>query len=248
MVLHFAICDDDTKDINILAAMIKKWAGQVQGRNVLIRQFVSPYGLLDALSSGDDFDIFFLDILMPEMTGITLGEQIQRRLDDPLLIYLTTSEDYYSDAFRLYAFQYLCKPIFKDSLFPVLDRAASRCAKRKTNVFVLKTADGLVQIPLPSIIYVELLNHICHFHLADGQNLSSIYLRSGFDRFTAPLLQHVSFIKTHSSFVVNLDYAGKLTTNALFLTNGACVPIARSYASRVQQSYITYGLRTEDDL
>ena len=64
MTLHFAVCDDNTKDMNTLSAMIKKWAGQVPERDVLIRQFVSPYGLLDALSFGDDFDIFFLDIFM----------------------------------------------------------------------------------------------------------------------------------------------------------------------------------------
>lgn len=244
-ILNFALCDDNQMDIDKAAKLIKEWASWRQ-EAVHVTSFTSPYGLLDAVSRGDNFNIFVLDILMPEMTGISLGEHLNQILTDPLLIFLTNSEDYYPDAFRLYAFQYICKPPRKDVLFPVLDKAAARCEKNKSDMFLLKTADGIARIPYQAIVYVELRAHICHFHLIDGQHLESLYLRTSFDSFIKPLMQQDQFVKTHTSFVVSLEFTSKLTVNALLLSTGATIPVARSFAAGVRQRYFDYGLREED--
>lgn len=244
-MLYLAICDDDPIELKKLVALIKDWSAGQHGEAIEVTGFTSPQPLLDTVARGTYFDLFLLDILMPEMTGIFLGEQLRQLLTDPLLIYLTTSEDYYPEAFRLYAFQYLCKPICKTKLFPVMDKALSHCKKQKSDVFLLKTAQGMVRLPFHMIVYVELSSHICHFYLADGRHLESLYLRTGFDCFLEQLTQREQFIKTHTSFVVNLDFAEKLTANALTLFTGKTVPVARSFAGQVQRRYIAYGLREE---
>lgn len=247
-MLRLAICDDNPADIDKTTKMVTEWADRMYPEEIVIKQFHSAFLLLDSLSHGEVYDLFLLDILMPEMTGITLAERIQNTLSEPLLIFLTSSEDFYSEAFRLYAFQYICKPVDKASLFTVLDKALARLGKQTGSTYTLKTAEGLVHIPLASIVYIELLSHVCHFHLTDGRTLKSRYLRTAFDHFAAPLLQHRQFVKTHASFVVNLNFAGKLTPGSLTLTTGVTVPVTRTFASQVQQSYMAYGLREGDDL
>lgn len=246
-MLILAICDDDKAARERMAEILREWNIK-DNTEIAIKQFSSPYALLEAVSHGEPFDIFLLDILMPEMTGITLGEQLHNLLDDPLLVYLTSSEDFYPDAFRLYAFQYLLKPVRKSQLFEVMDKALARCRKRGTNVFPLKTADGMIQIPLSQIVYVELLAHVCHFHLANGQCLRSQYLRTSFDSFAAPLRKHNRFVKTHTAYVVNLSFAGRLTVNSLLLTNGIKLPVTRTFAEQVQQQYLEFALHGEDTL
>lgn len=241
-MLNIAICDDDCSDADRINELVMAWAGSRQ-EEINIQRFTSAYLLLDEVSRGIAFDIFLLDILMPEMTGISLGEQLQNLLTEPLLIYLTSSEDFYPDAFRLYAFQYLCKPMTQNSLSTVLDKALLRCGKRKKDIFVLKTAEGIVQVPLHSIVYTELLSHICYFHLADGRKLQSLYLRTSFGSFIEPLLKQERFVKTHTAFVVNLEFAGKLTPSSLTLTTGAVVPVTRAFTEQVQRQYMAYGLR-----
>lgn len=247
-MLTVAICDDDFAEVEKIAQLVKEWALGQSKEQICIRQFSSPYLLLDAVLAGETFDFFLLDILMPEMTGISLGDHLRSLISEPLLVYLTSSEDYYSEAFRLYAFQYICKPIFKDNLFPVLDKARLRCEKRKKDVYILKTADGIVQIPQHTIVYLELRSHVCRIHLMDGQQLQSLYLRIGFDRFIAPLLQQDQFVKTHASFVVNLDFVDRLSSNTLILTTGVTIPITRSFATQVQRQYMTHGLHGGSDL
>lgn len=242
-MIQLAICDDDKRDLEKTERLAKEWSHGPNKPELKIKKFHSPFLLLDAVSGGEAFDFFLLDILMPEMTGIALGEQLSELLSEPLVIYLSSSRDYYPDAFRLYAFNYLCKPLDKNALFPVLDKIICRMEQDKNQIFVLKTTDGLLQIPFHTIIYAELLSHVCHFHLADGRHVKSLYLRSGLNQFLAPILKQPNFIKTHSSFVVNLNFSSSLTTGALLLTNGRTIPVARSFSAKVQQGYISYWLR-----
>lgn len=247
-MLYLAMCDDDKRDLEKTESLIKEWSCGQNKPEIKVKKFYSPFSLLDAVSEGGVFDAFFLDILMPEMTGITLGEQLSNMLTDPLIVYLSSSKDYYPDAFRLYAFNYICKPASKDILFPLLDKIACRCSQRNNNIFVLKTSEGILQIPFHMIVYAELLSHVCHFHLADGRHLKSLYLRSSFDRFLSPILEQPNFIKTHTSFMVNLNYSCGLTTGSLSLTTGSTVPVARSFSVKVQQRYISHWLKEEDNI
>lgn len=241
---NIAICDDNTADRQHLVALTKQWVSE-QKEEIDVRAFSSAYELLDAAAQYEPPDIFILDILMPEMTGISLGEQLQRYVTDPLLIYLTSSEDYYAEAFRLYAFQYLRKPVSGAALFPVLNKALARCKKQKNNVFSLKTSQGAVRIPVRTIAYIELRAHVAHVHLESGECIKSLYIRTGFDHFLEPLLEQARFVKTHVSFAVNLDFAARLATGVLSLTTGDSVPVARSFAVEVQRRYMAYGLRDE---
>ena len=245
-MLILAVCDDDKTELEKIAVAVKEWIAKQSKEDISIKVFSSPYSLLSAITRGEQFDLFLLDILMPEMTGITLGEQLQNLCKEPLIIYLTHSEDYYPDAFRIYAFQYLCKPIRKPDLFEVLNKALTRLEKHRQNVFTMKTPNGIVQLPLHTIIYVELSAHICNFHLADGTICHSRYLRTGFDNFIAPLLRHGHFIKTHTAFMVNLNYAGRLTPNSLTMTTGVSIPVTRAFSNEVQKRYMEYALRDKE--
>ena len=242
-MLRLAICDDDRTDLTKTAGIVRQGCQCQNHPEIRIHPFRSPYNLIDSVTSGEAYDIFLLDILMPEMTGIRLGEQLLDLLGEPLIVYLSSSRDFYPDAFRLYAFNYLCKPISEDTLFPVLNRFALRHGQQEKNVIMLKTAEGIRHIPLHTIVYTELLSHVCHFHLSDGKHLKSMYLRSGLSQFLAPVLEQPNFLKTHTSFVVNLDYSDRLTTGSLALTTGVTVPVARSFAAKVQKRYIDYWLQ-----
>lgn len=239
-MLKLALCDDDHTERTEIVEILREWSETQSDREITLRAFDSPYALLDAVANGESFDIFLLDIILPSMTGITLGERLQALCPEPLLIYLTTSRDYYADAFRLYAFQYICKPLEHSRLFETLDKAAIRCEKNRQNIFSLKTAEGIIPIPSRKIVYVELLAHVCHFYLADGSCLHSQYLRASFDSFIEPLLQSESFVKIHRSFAVNLRFVGKLTSGSLTTSTGVELPVARACSEHVKKRFMEY--------
>lgn len=94
-MLKLALCDDDHTERAEIVEILREWSETQSDREITLRAFDSPYALLDAVANGESFDIFLLDIILPSMTGITLGERLQALCPEPLLIYLTTSRDYY---------------------------------------------------------------------------------------------------------------------------------------------------------
>ena len=244
-MLNFAVCDSHREDMEKSVNLVKAWSPVQDNLEIKIKQFISPWDLLDSVSGGETFDVFLLDTLLPEMSGITLGKRLSEQLFNPLIVYLSSSADFYPDAFRIYAFNYICKPISREKLFPVLDKIATQYERRRYRVFLLKTSEGIIRIPYHTIMYAELLSHVCHFHLSDGKILKSQYLRSGLSQFLAPILTENNFIRTHASFVANLSFSSGLEPNMLHMTDGSTIPIARSCATNVRQNYINYWLQED---
>ena len=76
----------------------------------------------ELLASGKRFDIVFLDIQMEGMNGIEAARSLRERREDTVLVFITGIKDYVFDAFDLYAFQYLLKPIDEGKFAEVLER------------------------------------------------------------------------------------------------------------------------------
>ena len=85
----------------------------------------------ELLASGKRFDIVFLDIQMEGMNGIEAARSLREKQGDTVLVFVTGIRDYVFDAFDLYAFQYLLKPIDEDKFAEVLARAVREAAKKK---------------------------------------------------------------------------------------------------------------------
>lgn len=85
----------------------------------------------ELLASGKRFDMVFLDIQMEGMNGIEAARGLRERREDTVLVFVTGIKDYVFDAFDLYAFQYLLKPIDENKFVGVLARAVREAAKKK---------------------------------------------------------------------------------------------------------------------
>ncbi|MEY9972656.1 two-component system LytT family response regulator [Lysinibacillus sp. RC46] len=67
-------------------------------------------------------DVVFLDIVMPNMDGLALGEKIQELLPNVEIVFTTGFDQYAIDAFNLHAIDYLLKPVQKPRLHKALER------------------------------------------------------------------------------------------------------------------------------
>jgi len=87
--------------------------------------------LLEQAEAEGGFDLYVLDVIMPELSGIDVGVKLRELGSDAPIIYLTTSPDYAVDSYLAQAFYYILKPVDRFQLFEVLDRAApSLCQSR----------------------------------------------------------------------------------------------------------------------
>lgn len=69
------------------------------------------------------YDIIFLDIEMPEINGIETAEALRKWDVRSKIIYLTNYSNFKSHAYKVHAFDYLCKPIKEEEIYAVLNEA-----------------------------------------------------------------------------------------------------------------------------
>lgn len=76
--MKIVICDDNIQDLMKIEEMVLKYKMLHPDRNIELQKFSNPLRLYHSISEGNLADIYILDMLMLELTGIDLGSQIRK--------------------------------------------------------------------------------------------------------------------------------------------------------------------------
>ncbi len=233
-MLHCAVCDDDQVVIAALQSMMIEYPAELD-----CAAFFDPLDLLEEIRNGRKFDLYILDIVMPQMTGIDLAREIRKTDSDCGIIFLTTSDEFHSDAFDVEALQYLNKPADKTALYHAIDRALRYLGNQKEEVLPLQTKNGIYALVIDRIVYVESYKHTLCFHLKDGSKIdtldSSLALKKLLETLRFP-----PFCTPYRGFIVNLNYVDCLSKLQFSMTTGALIPIPQKQFSKVRRQYSDY--------
>lgn len=236
-MLKIALCDDETEQCAQIGGLLREYIAQRPGLAARLSVFSSPEELLAHPAA---FDIYVLDAIMPRMSGIELGMKLREQGRDGAIVYLSVSRDFAVDSYLVSAFHYLVKPVDRETLCEVLDRAAALVRKRRSAGVQVKTKNGLRRLPMDDILYVELKGRSARYHLVLGETEDSVTFHGAFQAEMAPLLADPRFVLCGSSFAVNLHYVTAVEKNALILSGGGRVPLPRGSYQRVKTSWGDY--------
>ncbi|UOQ69204.1 LytR/AlgR family response regulator transcription factor [Hymenobacter volaticus] len=173
-------------------------------------------------------DVLFVDIHMPDITGLELVQGLSRA---PLIIFTTAYSDYAVQGFELDAVDYLLKPFslarFTKACGKALDRQTGRGMAGRPAILV-KTGLAEERVLLENILYLE----------ADGNYLTYVLTaRRVLTRQTlAEALQQLPpqyFVRVHRSYIVALSKVDKIARHEVSVA-GTSIPIGSSYESAVQ--------------
>lgn len=239
-MLRIAICDDSPLELEGIHLLLSEYQKIRPDLDIAPRFFSSPRDLLEHREGRTGFQIYLLDIIMPDMDGIELGRLLREGNRQSVIIYLTSSRDYALESFGVFALQYLLKPLQETALFNALDAAVNQVDHTMANRFAVKTQQGIVTLLFHCISYVEYNNHILHFYLDDGSSLTSSHIRISFEEAVAPLIKDRRFLHPHKSYLVNMNYIRKITSHGLMMADGTMVPVPRKNSSSVKKEYMQY--------
>ena len=226
-MIHIAICEDNDTDLAHLRRILHQ-------TKILcdITEYTSAWPLLLDMETGKkQFHIFLLDIYLPGLNGVETARRIRQLDEKAILIFITSSEDFYREAFDLYAFHYLVKPINPADLTEALKKAAGQISSSEKMLCITFRGQNTI-IRHADIAYINSYNHTLCFHMADGQEYTS-YGR--LDEIQAQLASEL-FIRCHKSFLVNLIHVDKLTREGFHIGN-TLIPISRTYAADAKERY-----------
>ncbi len=236
-LLNVCICDDDARDVAQIQALAECFAGEHPEFPLSIRTFFSSFDLLEHLNQNGGFDLYLLDILMPQMKGVELAERIRARNEAAEILFLTSSPEYALDAFDVSACGYLLKPVDKERFVKVLLSAAYRLTQPENSFLLLKTRDGMRTMLIRELVLGESvhLERVCT--RADGaravtaDTLASLAERlRGDPRFFSP----------HRAYIINMDHITALNAADIVLSTGQRVPVARTSYAALKRAYVDY--------
>lgn len=216
-MIKIAICDDEKIACETLKNKILSYM-DVRTETCEVVCFYSAAGLLETPRS---FDLFFLDIQMPDKDGIALARKIREREDESLIIFITVLAEYVYDAFEVEALNYICKPIDDRRLQRTLDRAIRKLQKAESKCLFVKTMNWCKAVKLDDLYYCEVTNRTVHLHTKGG--VITYYSKLGDIRKQLDC----RFVQCHRSYLVNLDYLLEYSNGQITLECGEHIPVSR---------------------
>ena len=240
-MIRVAVCDDVFEYLDAAIKLLELYQSENTAVKMEISVFDSPASLLECVEADNSFDIYLLDIIMPEINGIILAQKIRSYDENAALIFFTASADYALEAFGVSAVQYILEPIDKNRLFPVLDKIIASLLQEDNSFILVCASDGsTVKTQYSSIIIVEQIKRVLRFHLNNGEVLESKMIRVPFNEAVAQLFRDKRFLHVHQSFVINMAHVHKLCPQSFLMKNGVTIPIPKPKYSNVKNIYFEY--------
>ncbi len=213
--MRIAICDDERICLSQVSGIASEYEQAHAERSIVFEMFSHPEDLLEAAEKIGGFDIYILDVVMPSLNGIELGVRLRGAGYDGKIIYLTSSEEYSLDAFRVKAFDYLIKPITRDTFFRAVDEAIATIAEKKDKLLIVKSKERSVKVSYDSIMYVALGKRTVCYYLTGGRTVESVTLRTTFAEAIGELINDKRFVLSGQSMAVNLDHITQIENEAV---------------------------------
>ena len=238
-MLEIAICDNDEADLELLDQYVTGYFKKNRDRNGNIETFLSSEKLKSRLEE-KRFDIFVLDIMMPQINGIELGRLIRESDDQAEIIYTTFSKEFAFDAYGIHALRYLEKPIVPEKLEEAMNVGILSVERNKIQKVSVNAKNGLIAVKVSAIIYIENISRCAVYVLKDGTEIVGTYNRKTFEDSIYPLNEHPDFLQPHKSFFVNMKYIQAIQGGTLSLDNGRQVFISRNRSAETKKRYLKY--------
>jgi len=220
------LVDDDLMSLKILQSLVGKTPFlQVEG------MYQNPVEAFKALSE-KNVDILFLDVEMPEMTGLELLDTLSVL---PQIILTTSKHNYAVDAFDYDVADFLLKPINNYSRFLKAVRKAKAKLEKPaienhingTNQMFIKVDSLLVNFNLTEILYVEAFGD--YIKIQTEQKTFVVHSKL---RTVEEALPANDFARIHRSFIVRLDKIKNIDPSNLEVGKKV-LPISNSYRSNL---------------
>jgi len=197
IAMRILICDDDALVVEQLKGYIKLFFEKISVKCPEISCFSDGESLL---ADNGDKDILFLDIEMPGINGIYVGNELKKANDRIITFIVTSYPEYLDEAMRFHVFRYLSKPLDKQRFFRNMKDAVDLYNTITVKVPV-ETRQGIHTLLASSIIMIEAQGRKVTVHtiLQDFESVHNM-------EYWLKLLPQNCFFQTHRSFIVNFEH------------------------------------------
>lgn len=232
---RIAICDDDRRFTDEFHKKINKILAS-KNIDAETEEFYDTASFLKSIHKGIVFDLIFLDILLDDENGYSFAKQLRRENIPIDIIFITVTEDYAVAGYDTSPILYLVKPIEDTQLKYAFDLFLK---KHMPSRVLLNLSGELLSLNIADILYCEVYGHRTCIHLISGETRD---LRCSLNKLEYRLPPSV-FVRSHKSYLINMEHIDSITRYELTLSTGRTLPISQSRYLELQNSFLLYASR-----
>ncbi len=233
MSIRCCIVDNEEHALDV----IRKYVLRTPGLELVATE-TNPLLALNKITNKDIIaDITFLDIDMPELSGMELAELIGSYTK---IIFSTAFSEYAVKAFDKDAIDYLLKPVSYERFLKAVNKAKETLRPEHTghnslsadHFFIQSEGKGkLIRINYGDIIYIESAQNYIRIHLDNAVYLTYLTMKE-----IEEILPANQFKRVHKSFIVSLSKVTSLEAGMLHLSDGSAVSLGQSYRKEMLET------------
>lgn len=212
------VIDDEPLAISLLSSYVSK-VDDLE----LLQTFTNPIDAIDFIQN-NEVDLVFLDIQMPELSGVNL----MKIVGDKVKYILTTAySEYALEGFEHNVIDYLLKPISFSRFEKSIEKAKERLPKLQSSEpthFFVKSSGQRHRISFDEILFVESIKDYVNIKTLSNEFIVLDTLKSMGNQ-----LPESQFSRVHRSYIINRNVIQTIDNKSLILNNGAEIPIGESY-------------------
>lgn len=216
------IVDDEPPAIRLLEKYVEKIPSLE-----LVKTFTKPLEVLHYLE-GNSVDVIFLDIQMPEITGIQLSKIINQNTH---VIFTTAYPEFALESYDVAAMDYLLKPIEFERFYKAVKKiqpkdltsGGSASAENKYIFFKTDGKNKFKKVFLTDVLFFQGLKNYVAVQLEDEQIITYSTLKH-----ILGMLPTQNFIQVHKSYIVSIEQIDQIENDAIWIKNRQ-VPIGNTY-------------------
>lgn len=230
-MLKIALCDDEPDFLLWFKKIIEKEMVFFESDGFLIECFSDGSQFLKT-HNRRHFDVLFLDIQMPGISGLELAARLRKKQYAPLVVFTTGRDELVYQAMHVHPFGFLRKNFVREEV-PRLMHDIIWEYNKQTKRLRLKCKQGIVSLGYPEIFYIESRKNNLIFYTKESD-----YITRESIGVMERALNPFGFIRTHSGFIVNLDHVYMLEKTFLILDDGRRVPVSRNKCKDVREELL----------
>lgn len=234
MILRCTIIDDEPLAVDLLSSYV--------GKTPFLSLNATYNSAIEAVRDIKEnrSDLIFLDIQMPELSGIELARIIP---EETKIIFTTAFSRYAVEGYKVNAVDYLLKPIsYEDFLAAVtraydrFDEEKKRRISRENRFFFIRSEYKLVQIKLDDILYIEGLKDYVRIYLDDNRKpVMSLMNMKKMEEY----LPYPEFMRIHRSYIVHIPNV-KVIDRSRIVFGDTFIPVSESYKDNLMKNLKSY--------
>ena len=229
-MIRIAIVEDEIKSVELLKEYIARY-GKMHGETFNIATFNNGLDFIDGYTA--NYDVVFMDIMMPHMNGMDAAIKFRELDKTTCLVFVTNMTQYAIDGYNVGALDFMIKPIAYFDFAMKLEKAIY-FSRRNSRDICITTEMGMSRVSFSDIKYVQSEKHYIYFHTTDGILKKRASLNDA-----EVMLDGGGFARCSHSFLINLEHVTKIHGNEVTVS-GEIIGISRSKKEEFMNKLTTY--------